>query len=304
MGKLEGNSSINHFGHEHPLKLQNIQSSITNTATCLACDRSVSGSSCYTCVSCNFYLHKRCSDIPRTLKHQSDQKHDLVLLSSPAYPEGVFNCNACGSHGKGFSYHCPDCQLDLHVVCASMPPSTNHSSHAHTLGLCLKPPYENQEFSCDICNQPGSKQWLYRCGSCEFDAHMKCATAITTSRSTLPKSTSLPHYTTSQLMPPSPQIVTTSQPPIQIIYTSSTHNPQVLMKSTSLPPYQTHNFSQQPQPPLAVPYYSQATPPMGVPQYVESPRQSGLVNNLAGHAVQGLVSTVTQEIIQSVFDFT
>ncbi|PWA74629.1 C1-like, Zinc finger, RING/FYVE/PHD-type [Artemisia annua] len=262
MGKLEGSSSINHFGHEHPLKLQNIQSSITSKPTCIACSRSVSGSSCYTCVPCNFYLHNRCSNIPRTLKHQSDQKHDLVLLSSPAYPEGVFYCNACGSHGKGFSYHCPDCQLDLHIVCASMPPSTNHSTHGHTLGLCLKPPYENQEFSCDICNQPGSNQWLYRCDSCEFDAHMKCATTITTSRSILPKSASLPHYPTNQ------------------------------------------NYSQQPQPPPAVPYYYQSAPAMGVPQYVQSPRQSGMINNLAGHAVQGLVSTVAQELIQSAFEFT
>lgn len=221
MGKLEDFSSINHFSHQHPLKLQNL----VTKATCLACSKSVSGSLFYTCVSCNFYLHKACSNLPRTLKHQCDQSHNLVLLSSPAYPEGVFKCNACDSNGNGFSYHCPECQLDLHVVCASMPPLIDHIAHGHKLGLCFRPPYENQGFSCDICKKPGSNQWLYRCDLCDFDAHMECASAkTTTSRATLPKSTSLPHHRS-----PPPPTATSSQPSIKIYYSAPAQSPQVLL---------------------------------------------------------------------------
>ncbi|KAI3788170.1 hypothetical protein L2E82_00883 [Cichorium intybus] len=321
MGKLEDGSVINHFSHEHPLKLQQLQAQITSKTICPACDQSVCGS-VYSCISCNFYLHKTCSNLPRTLKHKSDQQHELVLLSSPAYPEGVFKCNACGFQGNGFSYHCPECQLDLHVVCASKPLSVDHVAHSHKLSLCFKSPYENQAFSCDICKEPGSNQWLYRCDSCEFDMHMKCPKARTTSRSVLPKSTSLPHQTTHRFStpPPSP---TPAPPPIQIYYSSPAQYPQVLMKSTSLPSYETHNFSPRPQhptqpppsqqyyyqePPQQQPYqhpqvnHYQATPSMGVPQYAQSPKQTGFVNNMAGHAVEGLVGSVASEIIQAVFE--
>ncbi|KAM7482901.1 hypothetical protein LguiB_007484 [Lonicera macranthoides] len=50
----------------------------------------------------------------------------------------------------------------------------------HPLDLTFRPPYETKGFSCDICSKIGSKQWLYRCVSCEFDVHMDCATATPT----------------------------------------------------------------------------------------------------------------------------
>ncbi|XP_076904616.1 protein VACUOLELESS GAMETOPHYTES-like [Bidens hawaiensis] len=298
MGRLEDNTPINHFCHEYPLNLQN-----SNTqATCLACDMSVSNTLFYTCVSCNFYLHKTCSNLPCILKHKSDKSHDLVLLSSPAYPEGVFNCNACDTNGTGFSYHCPDCQLDLHVVCASMPLLIDHGAHGHKLGLCFRPPYENyQGFSCDICARPGSNQWLYRCRLCDFDAHMECVTSRTRSK-TISKSTSLPHYKTQ------PSLATTplpAQPSIKIYYSEPVQSPQVLSKSTSLPSYETYHFMPQslrPPAPVAQPYYSQVTPAIGVPGYAQYPRQTSFATSMAGSAVQGVTGAVAQEILQSVFE--
>ncbi|KVI03546.1 uncharacterized protein LOC112512274 [Cynara cardunculus var. scolymus] len=303
MGQLEGNSLANHFSHGHPLKSH---AYITRKVTCSACKQGVSGSF-YACLSCNFYLHKKCFDLPQTLKHHSDRRHNLVLLSSPAYPEGFFKCNACGTHGNGFSYHCSDCQIDLHTTCALMPPSVNHTAHDHTLGLCFTPPYENQGFSCDICKKPGSNHWLYRCGLCDFDAHMKCAMARTTSREVLPmarttsrevlpKSTSLPHYRTNHFSPPQPpplQSATPSPSLVQIYYnSSSTEYPladhhhmartassqAALNKSASLPHYETHHhFSPPPpppppRPPVQQPYYYQAE---HHPQYHQSNHYQG-----------------------------
>lgn len=54
------------------------------------------------------------------LTHKADEKHNLVLRSTPAYTDGSFQCNACGVVGTGFCYRCQECQLDLHTVCAFM----------------------------------------------------------------------------------------------------------------------------------------------------------------------------------------
>ncbi|KAL4582487.1 hypothetical protein LXL04_007037 [Taraxacum kok-saghyz] len=326
MGRFEDGSVIIHFCHEHPLNLQQLQADqIPTKTTCPACNQSVCGSQFYSCATCNFHLHKKCSNLPRNLKHKIDQQHDLTLLSSPPYPEGVFKCNACGSQGKGFSYHCPDCQLDLHVDCAFMPLSIPHVSHAHSLSLCFESPYENQPFSCDICKEPGLNQWLYRCEICEFDAHIKCAKASTTatSRSVLPKSTSLPHHPS----PPPPSPTPAPPPaPIQMYHPlPASQYPQVLPRSASLPSYGTHHFAPppqyptpRPQPPPFRPYYSgqtaqyqhpqpqmishyQAPPPMPVPQYAQAAKPSGqtsnLVNAVAGHVVVGIVGSVVEAFI-------
>lgn len=330
MGKLEGNSLMNHFSHEHPLKLD---VNISRKTTCSACKQSLSGSF-YACFSCNFFLHKTCFDLPQTLKHESDQRHNLVLLPSPAYPEGFFKCNACGTHGNGFSYHCPDCQIDLHTTCASMPPSINNAAHGHTLGLCFTPPYENhQGFSCDICKQPGSNHWLYRCGLCDFDVHMECAKARTTSRGVPQKSTSLPRYKTNHFSPPPPPSPTPPPPVVQIYYNSSpaeypvadhtarTSSQAVLNKSASLPLYETHHhfspppprYAAPPPPPVQQPYYCQAAhhpqyhqanhyqgaATMGVPMVQSSSsKDNGFMKNMAGHAVEGLVGSVVDAVIE------
>ncbi|OMO68950.1 DC1 domain-containing protein [Corchorus olitorius] len=111
------------------------------------------------------------------MEHQVDPKHTLVLLSSPVYASGSFKCNACGKLGTGFCYHCKDCQLDIHILCIYKPSSVYTSTHHHTLELCFSPPYSKKKFQCDICKQLGSNQWLYRCGTCNYDIHMNCAMA-------------------------------------------------------------------------------------------------------------------------------
>ncbi|XVF75923.1 hypothetical protein PTKIN_Ptkin13bG0225800 [Pterospermum kingtungense] len=113
--------------------------------------------------------------MPQNIQHQVDQKHTLVLLSSPAYGTGSFNCNACGKLGRGFCYHCKDCQLVIHTLCINKPSSVNTSTHHHTLELCFSPPYSKKKFQCDICKKLGSNHWLYRCDSCKYDVHMNCA---------------------------------------------------------------------------------------------------------------------------------
>ncbi|KAL1550038.1 hypothetical protein AAHA92_18053 [Salvia divinorum] len=174
MDIIETQPEFYHFSHQHSLKLISSQNLNTEKIACAACMKEAKGWS-YICQTCNYCLHKACSKLPQKLYHGSDRKHVLILLASPAYEDGKFMCNACGTSGASFCYHCDKCQLDLHPVCAFMYPSLLSKAHDHALHLCYEPPYENKIFSCDICEKPGSDHWLYRCGKCEFDVHLKCA---------------------------------------------------------------------------------------------------------------------------------
>ena len=150
MGRLDMDPVIQHFSHLHPLKLLNFRPQTTNTFICAGCKLEASGWF-YFCSTCNYCLHKTCSNMPRNVQQQVDRKHTLVLLSSPVYATGSFQCNACGKLGIGFCYHCEDCQLDIHTLCIDKPLSVNTGTHHHTLELCFSPPYSKKQFQCDIC---------------------------------------------------------------------------------------------------------------------------------------------------------
>ncbi|XP_047318694.1 uncharacterized protein LOC124922019 [Impatiens glandulifera] len=181
MGKLntqnQPDQTINHFSHPHPLNLTtNYYNNNNNPSSiCSGCKLTIVSGQIYSCHFCKFFLHLKCSQKPKQIKHQFHPNHILTLLPVPIYPEGSFNCDACGKNGDGFSYHCQICNVDLHVLCASMPLSLTNSSHHHKLNLLFSPPYENAAFSCDVCKKPSSKTWLYRCGFCEFDCHLDCS---------------------------------------------------------------------------------------------------------------------------------
>lgn len=192
MGKLDHDTQILHFTHPHPLELNfndqnaqanNISTGISNqviAAYMLCAGCKLPANSCddyiYSCNPCNFHIHLSCTKFPQLITHPCHASHPLTLLPVSTYPGGVFNCDACNRCGNGFSYHCKLCDYDLHIVCASKPLSVGHRLHNHPLMLTFKNPYETQGFSCDICSKIGAKQWLYRCGVCEFDAHLHCAT--------------------------------------------------------------------------------------------------------------------------------
>ncbi|XP_068640751.1 uncharacterized protein [Aristolochia californica] len=178
MGKLSCDLLIHHFSHPHPLELFNAQqmSSVAFVAPCAGCKEKLSGW-VYICKLCNFSLHVACSQMPQLIHHPAHAIHPLSLLPLPAYSAGYFNCDACGRRGDGFSYHCGACDLDIHALCAALPLSVAHQAHHHPLNLEFIPPYHNKGFSCDLCGNLGSNHWLYRCSSCEFDAHLGCVTA-------------------------------------------------------------------------------------------------------------------------------
>lgn len=174
--KLEAQQSknrINHFSHPHALDLITHQN-FAPSQLCSGCKIQATGS-VYTCKSCNFFLHIECSQMPQQINHPFDKKHHFTLLPTPVYPEGNFRCDSCGETGDGFSYHCESCSTDLHILCAVLPQCVAHWSHHHQLELQFSSPYPSKSFRCDICKNIGANQWLYRCDTCGFDAHMNCA---------------------------------------------------------------------------------------------------------------------------------
>ncbi|KAA8518282.1 hypothetical protein F0562_015835 [Nyssa sinensis] len=300
MGKLDADPIIHHFSHQHPFKLLNLQPQTTKT-TCAGCKREAYGW-IYSCSTCNYYLHKACFKMPQTLSHVADTKHALTLLSSPAYPEGAFKCNACGGIGTGFCYHCKECELDIHTICAFMPSSIKHNAHDHPLDLCFDPPYDNKGFMCDVCKGTGSNHWLYRCDSCEFDAHMKCAKANTKSQ---PTTSSIQQNHQPQLFK-SRSVPTPIEKPLNNLSSWSQTN---------------HHFSPLPtiqQQPIGIPYihtqypileneFSKGPPPyfqpiFGVPQNPQPSRTNTIVNDVLGHVIEGIMDGIAQQAGQALLD--
>ncbi|MQL87885.1 hypothetical protein Taro_020434 [Colocasia esculenta] len=277
MGRLEHEPVIQHFSHPHPLELSNFQQALA-PSTCVGCRLRASGWT-YACKACSYVLHITCAQMPQFINHPADPSHALALLAVPAYPEGFFNCDACGQKGVGFSYHCGTCSLDVHTLCASMPLSVTHQAHPpHPLALAFFPPYQNKGFSCDICGNTGTNHWLYRCAVCEFDVHLGCATAKPRQQAQQPQS-----YPTQQ-----PRVGA----PLVGVQGYAQQRPQ---------------FQQVPVVgmPAGVPW--QVGNPGGVP--AQAPMRTGSNNqagsSLVGQAYQGFVQSAAQQagqsLVQSIF---
>ncbi|KAL8062145.1 hypothetical protein ABFX02_02G127500 [Erythranthe guttata] len=172
-------NTASHFSHPHPMNLIVCKQTVKLHLPCSACNLNISGT-IYCCQICkDYFLHKSCFEMPERITHPFHKQHPLALITEPAYGDPRFRCDACGERGKGFSYSCKPCGVNLHMLCATMPLSVTHASHGtHKLILTFESPYAESKFTCDICRRIGSRQWLYRCGSCRFDAHLKCAAAV------------------------------------------------------------------------------------------------------------------------------
>ncbi|KAA8518281.1 hypothetical protein F0562_015836 [Nyssa sinensis] len=90
----------------------------------------------------------------------------------PPATKSSFKCKACGHCVIGFYYYCAKCDDYYHILCSAVPLSVKTHSHPHKLKLEFSPPYD---FQCDLCSRACYSGWLYRCGLCEFDAHLGCA---------------------------------------------------------------------------------------------------------------------------------
>ncbi|XP_060217812.1 uncharacterized protein LOC132645063 [Lycium barbarum] len=166
-----------HFSHHHILKKLVLDDS--EELQCQACEQPIL-EPFHGCISCNFYLHDKCLNAPRSLVHPSHHSHPLTLLPTPTYSSRSFTCNACGSEGRSCSLSCAHCEFDLHVQCALLPRTVLLGQHdQHELKLIFDSPVDHEDkstiFVCDLCHgKTEQNYWLYYCAECDFGTHVEC----------------------------------------------------------------------------------------------------------------------------------
>ncbi|KAA8517093.1 hypothetical protein F0562_017386 [Nyssa sinensis] len=188
LGENKRSREINHFSHDHPLILFDVQNNeescseskpsllneMKNDNKCNGCMLPISAPF-YSCSQCNFFLHKWCAELPTEVwQHPCHPQHTLVLLPKCPRFFGLFRCQCCGINSNGFSFSCASCEFYLDVNCASLPSSITHEAHAHHR-LVLKQP--NDRLKCNACHQFWS--WYYHfgfiCDTCDFNLDLECA---------------------------------------------------------------------------------------------------------------------------------
>ena len=128
----------------------------------------------YRCEDCNYDLHKDCMFSKPTTTHEIFKDFVFKFYEQPP-PSKLYGkrtkryCNACGKHVKGFIYHCPEKDLDLHPCCLNL---TKEFQIDH-----VKFHLRETKSKCIFCNQvdlSGIEVWSYvsECG--EYNVHVSC----------------------------------------------------------------------------------------------------------------------------------
>nr|VDC74285.1 unnamed protein product [Brassica rapa] len=161
--KVIDENLICHFSHEeHYLKL-NEESIISGEGIrCEACVLPIYYQAFYSCVQCNFILHKTCANLSRKKRHFSHDKA-LTLICG----DKIEHCEMCEKYSQGFKY--TDFQyFSIDVECAMLSESIIHESHPCTLY------YNNNTYiKCACCNEGGYRS--FSCDDCSFGLHGRCA---------------------------------------------------------------------------------------------------------------------------------
>ncbi|KAA8518178.1 hypothetical protein F0562_015652 [Nyssa sinensis] len=190
MGKNQRATELNHFSHDHPLILFDVQSSDESCSTsklsspnetkndniCDGCTQPILGPF-YRCIECNFFLHEWCVELPTELQHPFHPQHPLILLAKSPMSFGLFLCNGCGFFSNRFTFTCACCHFHLDVTCGSLPTTIRHEAHLHHR-LVLK---EKLDGRCNAC-QMQSSGFAFGCGTCDFKLDLRCARLPSTIR--------------------------------------------------------------------------------------------------------------------------
>ncbi|KAF2286145.1 hypothetical protein GH714_010929 [Hevea brasiliensis] len=160
---------LEHFSHIHRLIYSENHD---ERVACCGCKKEISGPN-YNCAKCSFFLHKRCAELPREIKHPLHSKHPLALFMASTYPSGQGVCDLCDKSLDNLVYNCSLCQFDLDIQCALQPCVTGTSAgnrghqFIHLIRSIRVP------FTCDACGVEGT-QSPYLCTVCQVMVHKKC----------------------------------------------------------------------------------------------------------------------------------
>lgn len=174
---------IEYFDHEHPLCFKKVLEQ-NGIAICKACFLEISDEA-YACNSCEYYVHKTCTNLPWEVLHPLHPQHSLNLLSllrDPYYP-----CNGCRDLAKGFAYACFMCDFKLDVKCALLRVPKIETQRLKEMEerrpeLCLFNKAHQLSFvnvkvdldrRCSFCERD-LKGPIYFCEDCGYLLHERC----------------------------------------------------------------------------------------------------------------------------------
>ncbi|PWA96824.1 cysteine/Histidine-rich C1 domain family protein [Artemisia annua] len=85
---------IKHFSHSHNLHIHCVHE-LGQQVNCSGCDSPCDNTKApvHVCYQCNFFLHDRCANARRYIKHPAHKSHPI--LPYPTYASNTFFCNAC-----------------------------------------------------------------------------------------------------------------------------------------------------------------------------------------------------------------
>ncbi|KAL5537467.1 hypothetical protein UlMin_044700 [Ulmus minor] len=181
--RCEGQEHIEHFSHQHPMPVVEIDPQ--HHIQCFACQSLCSGPA-YACRACEYFLHKSCAHLPREIQqHPAHSFHPLFLRVQHFWS---FTCNICQKQKKNtFIYDCKQCpnafQMCVKCYYATIRPSIKYRYHEHL--LCFIEGYYDHITHCkasdNYCHQPNASDDLHHltnsvflCLNCDFKIHFIC----------------------------------------------------------------------------------------------------------------------------------
>ncbi|KAJ4760713.1 Cysteine/Histidine-rich C1 domain family protein [Rhynchospora pubera] len=119
----------------------------------------------YRCHACDFDLHEQCAKLPEKISFFAHPWHDLHL--QPGTSSRI--CDLCRDPVEGFYYRCITCNFDVHPHCTKTQQNVYTKMHPQH-SLCLVPALN----ICSACQLFDGQIWLYRCGICNVNLHIRC----------------------------------------------------------------------------------------------------------------------------------
>ncbi|KAL8542329.1 hypothetical protein ACS0TY_003267 [Phlomoides rotata] len=149
----------------------------------------------YRCVVCNYSIHIRCAQLPKTTRHKFDEHPLQLIMSHDDKEEKQWQfCEVCEQQMelKLWYYGCRRCEQYFHINCIPSvgrmsevkfgKPHVDHELHHHPLTLTRMLTHQRHE-RCGICRRNikgfSDDEMAFHCSLCDFWLHFSCAVAIT-----------------------------------------------------------------------------------------------------------------------------
>ncbi len=159
-----------HISHpEHELELKNYK----KRYTCDGCKGDGFGKR-YRCEQCNYDLHEDCMFTTPTTSHKFFRNSTFKFYEQHPRDGIETYCDACGKRVKGFVYHCPKTDKDLHPCCRNLKDKLEIDGVKFRLRETVS--------KCSWCNQKKIKDswskikgWSYVSECNTYNFHVYCA---------------------------------------------------------------------------------------------------------------------------------